>query len=106
MAWRKGYSGEYKAKQELEAEYPDCDVIKIAIAQIGADFMVIYYGRLLLLVEVKETTHNHYYPNIKEKKQFTRIIEFALIHNCKAELWIYYKQGHGKLTIKEVKSLN
>lgn len=105
MAWRKGYNGELRAKKELEAEYPDCDVIKIAIAQIGADFMVICHGSLLLVVEVKETIHIHYYPSKKEKKQFERIKEFAKIHDCKAELWIYYTKGSGKVTIKEVREL-
>ena len=106
MAWRKGYSGEYKAKQELIDTYGKDCVLKIAIAQIGADFMVIIHGQLTLIIEVKETIHSNYYPKLKEKEQFNRIKEFAKLNDCPAELWIYYKQGSGKETIKEVRIIN
>ena len=106
MAWRGGYGGEWKAKKELISIYGKESVIKIAIAQMGADFMVISKGRLVLLVEVKETIHNKYYPGSKEIRQIARIKEFAITNECKAELWIYYKRGSGQPTIKEVRELN
>jgi len=100
-----GYSGEYKAKKELEAIYGSSNVLKIAIAQVGADFMVFDEGRLILLVEVKTTTLNKWYAREKEKIQFNKIKSFALAHNCPAELWIYYKQGKGNPMIKEIRNL-
>ena len=106
MSWRKGYSGERKAKQELEAMYGKLNVIKVAISQFGADFLVFEEGEMMLIVEVKETTKIKYSPLIKEKHQFERIMQFAKLHKCPAELWIYYKRGFGTLTGKEVRSLN
>lgn len=101
MGWRKGYAGEHKAKQELIERFGKECVLKIAISQIGADFMVIKDGMLLMLVEVKET-HSKYYPN-RDKEQLERIKEFAKINNCLAELWIYTRQGIGKEIKKEIK---
>ena len=101
MKTRKGYQGEYLAKKELIDKFGSDNVIKIAIAQIGADFMVIMGGKLVLLVEVKETIGKKYYPKKKEKEQFNRIYEFAKRNKCLAELWVYYRKGSGKPTIKE-----
>tara|TARA_R110000787_G_scaffold98338_1_gene202318 strand:- start:394 stop:714 length:321 start_codon:yes stop_codon:yes gene_type:complete len=100
---RGGYYGEYKAKKELEDIYGKECVLKIAIAQIGADFMVIKEGKLILLVEVKETIKNKYYPREKERNQFARIAQFAQSNNSQAELWIYYRKGGGVPTEKEVR---
>lgn len=103
---RSGYSGELRAKKELEHKYGDNCVLKIAIAQIGADFMVIKHGCLIMLVEVKETIRKKYYPKPKEKKQFERIRKFAILNKCPAELWIYYKKGYGIPTEKEIRLIN
>ena len=100
-----GYIGEYAAKKELQAIYGDDNVIKIAIAQIGADFMVIKNGRLILLVEVKETIKNKYYSSKREKEQFERIKTFALSNSCPAELWIYYRKGSGQKMEKEIRTI-
>ena len=103
---RQGYDGELRAKKELQYRYGKHTVIKIAIAQTGADFMVIEHGKLILLVEVKETIKDKYYPDKIQKRQLQRIKEFAEVNNCTAQLWIYYKKGYGKKTKKEIKSLN
>lgn len=103
---RGGYSGEYKAKKELESIYGKECVLKIAIAQIGADFMVIKEGKLILLVEVKETIKNKYYPKPREKEQFQRIETFAKANKTRAELWIYYKKGKGTPMEKDVKVIH
>ena len=98
-----GYWGEYKAKGELEAMFGKGNVLKIAIAQVGADFMVIVDGRLVLLVEVKTTIKNKYYSKPREKAQFERIRQFASTNNTRAELWIYYRRGIGVPSHKEVR---
>src|SRR3990167_2301311 len=94
MSWRKGYSGEYRAKSELIERFGKECVLKIAISQIGADYMVIKEGILIMIVEVKETN------------QFERIKAFAEINDCLAELWIYYRKGIGKEIEKERVILN
>lgn len=96
---KKGYTSENNAKRELMAEHPHADILKLAIAQIGADFLVIEDGRLILLVEVKET-HSKYYPE-RDKEQLDRICVCARKHNCRAELWVYKKKGNKK-TKKEI----
>lgn len=105
MAWRKGYSGEYKAKQELSQLYGSSNVLKLAIAQIGADYMVFKQGRIVLLVEVKETNADKYYASKRELLQFVRIKAFAQEHKCDAQLWIYYRKGKGKEMEKEIRDL-
>ncbi len=105
MTYRSGYVGEYKAKKELENIYGKDSVLKIAIAQIGADFMIIKNGRLILLVEVKETIKKKYYPSKKEKSQFERIKQFAMTNKTRAELWIYYRKGTGSPSQKEIKCI-
>mgnify|MGYP003650295132 CR=1 FL=1 len=105
MAWRSGYAGEYKAKKELIEEYGEHGVIKIAIAQFGADFLAIKDGILDKAVEVKFTTQAKYYSSPKEKKQFARIKEFAEHHNCKSELWIYVSRGSGFPLEKEIRNI-
>ena len=102
---RSGYIGEYAAKKDLEAMFGKECVLKIAIAQIGADFMVIKNGRLILLVEVKETIKNKYYSSKREKEQFERIKTFALSNSCPAELWIYYRKGSGQKMEKEIRTI-
>ena len=106
MSWRKGYSGEYRAKSELIERFGKECVLKIAIYQIGADYMVIKEGILIMIVEVKETNKSKYYPSAKEKQQFERIKAFAEINDCLAELWIYYRKGIGKEIEKERVILN
>ena len=105
MGWRGGYAGEYKAKKELIDIFGELGVIKVAISQFGADFICVVDGLVAKAVEVKETTKKKYYPSPKEKKQFERIKEFANIHNCEAELWIYYRRGTGQTMEKEVRNL-
>lgn len=96
--YRKGYAGEYKIKNELIKSYGKINVIKIAISQEGSDFLVLRKGRLVKVVEVKETVKDKYYPSQKEKKQFERIKEFAEEHRVPAELYIVYRKGRGKKT--------
>ena len=103
---RGGYAGEYAAKKMLGKMFGDENVLKIAIAQVGADFMVIVEGKLVLLVEVKETIKEKYYSSKREKEQFRRIKEFAEAQNCRAELWIYYRKGSGKPMDREVRVIH
>ncbi len=102
---RKGYEGEYKAKKELQKIYGKDNVIKIAIAQQGADFFVFKEGRVYLQVEVKETISKKYYPLPSEKLQIKRLIQFGKNHKVRSELWVYYRKGTGIKTEKEVKVL-
>ena len=106
MKKRKGYAGEYKAKQELTEQFGKEQVVKMAIAQQGADFLVIVKGILTLIVEVKETTSIKYRAGAREKNQEDRIAKFAELHHCEAKLWIYYRRGKGHITGKEVRDIN
>jgi len=92
---RGGYNGEYKTKQELISEFGKENVVKVAIG--GAmDYLILKKGRVIKVIEVKETTKKKYYPSPRDKKQFKRIIEFSKDHRTKAELWIYENSGKGK----------
>ena len=102
---RKGYEGEYKAKEELKKIYGKNNVIKIAIAQLGADFFAFKEGRVDLQLEVKETISKKYYPLPQEKEQIQRIIQFGKNHKIRSELWIYYRRGAGIKIKKEVRVL-
>ena len=101
---KKGYNGEYNAKQELIKKYKKENVIKVAIG--GAmDFIVIKYNRIIKIVEVKETISKKYYPLLQEKEQIQRIICFGKKHKIRSELWIYYRKGGGIKTEKEIRVL-
>ena len=93
---RRGYASEYKCKKELEKNYGVGNVIKIAIGG-SSDYIVASRGRLVKVVEVKETIKKKFYPQPREKKQFELIVKFAKQHSILAELWIYYKKGSGTL---------
>jgi len=99
---RKGYKAEYSTKNELVKEYGKQNVVKIAIGQFGADFLVFKSGTLLKIVEVKETKKKKYYPSQREKEQLRRILEFADEQGCDVELWIYKHSGKGKKREKVV----
>jgi len=94
--YRKGYVGEYLIKNRLIKEYGKINVLKIAISQEGSDFIVLQKGKIIKVVEVKETTKDKYYPSQKEKRQFERIRSFAKEHKIPAELYIVYRKGKGK----------
>lgn len=103
MSYRRGYKSEYRAKNELIDKYGKSSVIKVAIG--GAeDFLIVKAGKLIKVVEVKET-HKKYYPKPREKKQIERIIKFAESNHILAELWIYRYFGRGKPSTKQVKIL-
>jgi hypothetical protein len=96
---RRGYKSELRAKKELVEKYSSPNVVKIAIG--GAqDFLVLDYGKVVKVVEVKEIHHKTYYPSKREQEQFERIEYFAKIHQIPAELWIYRFAGKGKAIIK------
>ena len=104
--YRKGYVGEYIVKKKLMEEFGKMNVIKIAISQEGSDFHVFRKGRLVKVVEVKEkVTDKEYIPDERSKKQFERIKEFAMEHDCVAELWIIYRKGKGKKPIINIRTL-
>jgi len=101
---RKGYEGEYKAKEELKKIYGKENIIKVAIG--GAmDFIVIEYDKIIKIVEAKETISKKYYPLPQEKEQIQRIIQFGKNHKIRSELWIYYRRGAGIKIKKEVRVL-
>jgi hypothetical protein len=101
---RKGYVGEYLIKNKLIKKYGKDNVIKVAIG--GAeDFIVVKKGRLVEIVEVKETIKNKYNPSYREKKQFKRIKKFAKEHGIPAKLCIVYRRGSGKKSKIEVINL-
>jgi len=102
---RKGYVGEYRIKNLLAQQYPEADIVKVAISQQGADFIVIEKGRLVKVVEVKETTAKKYYPHPKEKEQIERIKEFARRHGIPAELVVVYRRGRVRRVEVDVKPL-
>jgi hypothetical protein len=102
---RRGYKSELRAKKELQEIYGKSNVIKVAIG--GAeDFLVVGMGKLLKIIECKEI-HNKktFYPSLREKEQFERIIEFSKLHYVPAELWIYKFFGTGKSVIKQTQNL-
>lgn len=86
---RKGYASEYKSKKELVDTYGKDNCIKVAISQVGSDYLVICCGELIKTVEVKECHDKKYYPSAKDKDQFRRIVDFAKSQGCIAELWVY-----------------
>jgi len=97
---RKGYRAEYLVKKELIEKYGKYNVIKVAISQMGSDFLVVGCGELIKLVEVKETKKKTKYFSEREKKQMREIIKFAQSHNVPAELVIVFRRGRGKSIIK------
>ena len=101
---RKGYSDEYRTKQMLVEQYGENNIVKVAIGSFGADFLVLEKGILKKVVEVKGTRKKLWHPLPREKEQLQRIYHFSQIHNCKAEVWIWTKNGGKKeLSIKDVR---
>jgi len=99
---RKGYRAEYLAKKELIEKYGKDNVIKVAIGQFGADFLVFNNGNLTKIVEVKQTHKNKFYPSKRERDQLRRIKEFAKKQGCEFEVWVYKFKTRGKKHEKEV----
>ncbi|MDO8623110.1 MAG: hypothetical protein Q7R52_02595 [archaeon] len=94
---RKGYAAEYLAKQKLIKDNPENYVGKIAIG--GAfDFIVVERnGRVLKVIEVKES-HNKYFQYCKGQKE--RIIEFVNKFKIPCEIWI--KRPHKPFEIQVI----
>ena len=86
---RKGYNAEHIAKERLSEEFGKENIIKIAIAQQGADYLVLKGKEIYKLVEVKSTKGKRWYP-IREKdlKQFINIVKFTKDKGIIAEWWI------------------
>lgn len=85
---RMGYTAEYFVKKKLQKDHGEMNVVKVAIAQQGGDFIVLFDGKVLKIVEVKSTVSPIYYPSEKHRKQFHRILDFCIAHHCDFELWI------------------
>jgi len=101
---RRGYSDEYRTKQILVEQYGENNVIKVAIGAFGADFLILNKGKLVKMVEGKGTRKNTWHPSPREKEQLQRIYHISQIHNCKAEVWIWVKEGGKKeLRVVDVK---
>jgi len=97
---RSGYLSEYRIKKDLIKEFGKNNVIKIAISQMGSDFLIVKKGKIIKLVEVKETIKNKKYFNKREQEQLERIKEFAKVHNIPADLVVIFRRGKGKKIIK------
>lgn len=101
---RKGYSAEYKCKLENEEKYGVGNCIKVAIGG-SSDFLIAFHGKIVKFIEVKETKKERYYPSPREKNQFTKLVQLGRHHRVPVELWIYFKRGKGKPTIKHVRRI-
>lgn len=99
---RKGYPSEKKCKDELYKIYGPQNTFKIAIGG-AVDFIAIYMGRIVKLIEVKEVHGKYYSPKSAERQQFYRIKKLAQEHECLGELWIYKYIPGKRNSIKEVK---
>jgi hypothetical protein len=90
---RKGYCSEYTAKKILQLKYGHDNVLKVAIGQVGPDFLVMDRGSpaLINIVEVKECHGNKFVFTKKIKEQVNRISEWCFRHDIPWwELWIHY----------------
>jgi Holliday junction resolvase len=87
---RKGYQAEYEAKKILMQKFGKANVIKIAIANAGSDYIVVSKGELVKCVEVKECHKKKYYPSKREIEQFKRIQAFCDEHQISGEVWVKY----------------
>ena len=86
---RKGYYAENLAKQKLSEEFGEENIIKIAIAQQGADYLILKGREIVKLVEVKSTKNDRWYPiRSKDENQFFKIFEFANSKEISVEWWI------------------
>jgi hypothetical protein len=101
MMMRKGYSSEYKAKQDLIQKYGEGNIIKVAIGQFGGDFIIIDHNKIIKIVEVK-SSHNKYLDGqrVMVDEQIERIRVFCKERDIPFEVW-FYKIGP-KSSIKEV----
>lgn len=99
---RKGYGSELKCKHENEKIYGVGNCIKVAIGG-SSDFIIAHKGRLIKFIEVKETVKKVYYPSKRERLQFQQLVNLGKHHNIPVELWIYFKRGRGKPSIKHVR---
>lgn len=97
---REGYDEEYQCKQELIKEYGKENVIKVAIAQFGGDFIVLEAGspQILKVVEVKGCHAKKFYLGKRGRKQIERITEFCKSHQIGFELWIKYPRKPFEIT--------
>lgn len=95
---RKGYSSEYKAKQELIQQYGEGNVIKVAIGQFGGDFIIIDKNRIMKIIEIK-SSHNKYLniQQILADEQIERIRIFCKEKDIPFEVWLYRVQAGGSI---------
>ena len=102
---RGGYSSEYRIKKELQEIWGRYNVVKVAISQMGSDFLIVSCGELIKLVEVKETKQKKKYFNKREREQLEEIKRFAKSHHIPAELVVVFRRGKGKPIIKDYVSI-
>lgn len=101
---RQGYYSEYRCKKENEEKYGVGNCIKIAIGG-SSDYMIVYRGKIIKFIEVKETKKDTYYPSNRERKQFTMLVSIGKHHQVPVELWIYFKRKKGRPAIKHVRHI-
>lgn len=101
---RQGYQAEYKCKQENADIYGKLNVIKVAIGG-SSDYLIAYKGKIVKLIEVKETKKDTYYPSNRERKQFAKLVALGKHHEIPVELWVYFKRKKGRPAIKHVRHI-
>lgn len=101
---RQGYNAEYKCKKENEILYGIGNCIKVAIGG-SSDYLIVYKGKIIKFIEVKETKKDTYYPNDREKKQFAKLVDLGKHHQVPVELWVYFKRKKGRPAIKHIRHI-
>lgn len=97
---KKGYRAEYEVKKILFKKYSPESVFKIAIGGTS-DFCVLSKnGKILKLVEVKNTKKNKWYPSEHDLKQFKILKKIQKKHKIPIEYWI---KINGKWEIYKLK---
>ena len=98
---RQGYSAEYRCKKENAEIYGKISVIKVAIGG-SSDYLIAHRGKLIKFIEVKETKKSVYYPSLRERNQFKELVRMGRHHRIPVEIWIYFKRGKGRPSIKHI----
>ena len=102
IVMRRGYTEEYWVKKKLVKEYGEWGVVKAAIGQRTADFLVIKNGKIVKVVEVKKTKKKRWRPKKREIYQLLLIKQFCKVHNVPCEYWIREGRKRRVVPIEDV----
>jgi Holliday junction resolvase len=99
---KKGYKAEYEVKKALFKKYSPESVFKVAIGGATDFFVLGKNGKVIKLIEVKNTKKNKWYPAEHDLRQFKTLKKVQKKFKIPVEYWVKTKRNWQILNLKKV----